>query len=154
MLSLFNYYSDYSSPIRELPGSILFRNCTCDKVNRIAALNFSENHRWQCNRPLSSFSFEGMTITGARIPLYLYGGTEAPVQFSMSDCTVGFTEPVEQMIYAGNWREISLRRVAVSGVVGAAVKSWDKGGSLHCEEVTGIEPAVEYTDEVWSFPSF
>ena len=151
MLSFFTYYADFTYKIREMPGNINIRNCTCKNVDRIVNLDYSGNNRWQCNKPLTSLSFENVMIENAKIPLFLHGGKEAPIDFSMKNVSVSFVDEVDNLIYARNCKKISLEEVTVSGVSGVAVKSFGNSGILVSEKVDGIIADTVSTDEKWNF---
>lgn len=151
MLSIFTYYADFCYPIRNLPENIIIKDCVCKNVDRVVNYDYSGHNRWQCNRPLGSVSFENTQISEVRIPLFLYGEKDEHVKLSMKNCSIAFEEPIKELIYACNCKEISLSNVKVEGVKGKLVKSWGNLGTVKCENVSGVEIGVVETDEKWDF---
>ena len=151
MLSMFTYYADYCYTIRQKPGNILIKNCTCKNVDRVVNFDYSGRNRWQCNRPLTSITFENLKISEVRIPLFLYGDKNEPIEFTMRDCSISYEEPIDAFAYVCNCKEIKLENVQLNGVKGKLVKSWGNFGKLTCENVSGAEIGVVGTNEEWNF---
>jgi len=151
MLSIFTYYADFTYPIRELPGNIRLKDCTCENVDRVLNYDYSGHNRWQCNRPLESIGFENVTVSGARIPLFLYGDADVPVTFEANNCNVSFENDVDAFIYAANFKRITLNGLTVEGVSGDAVRSWGGSGKLELCDTDGIAPRISETDAPFDF---
>ncbi len=150
MLSVFTYYADFSFPIRNEPGNIVFKNCTCDTIDRFINYDYSGNNAYQCNRPLSSVSFDGLKLSGIKIPLFLHGDSDIPVRVQLSNSEIEFTEPVDALIYAKNCGVVTLKNVKISGAKNT-VKSWGNVAEPVCESVSGMSGGMIYTDEPWKF---
>ena len=69
----------------------------------------------------------------------------------MRDCRISYGEPIEELVYACNCKEIKLENVQIEGVKGKLVKSWGNVGKLTCENVSGVEIGVVETNEEWNF---
>ncbi len=147
LLSVFTYYADFTYPIREIPGKIVLRNCTCRNVDRVFQLNYSGSSRWQCNKPLESIAFESISVEGVRYPLVLYGGKENPLSFSMKNCNVSFAKDLPEALQACNYREIRLDDVSFNNCSGDLIRTWSNDGEIILENVRGIFKTIVYTDE-------
>lgn len=150
MLSVFTYFADFTFPIRNPPGNIVFRNCRCQTIDRFINYDFSGRSRWQCNRPLASVSFENIEARDIRVPLFLYGDEKEPVSVSLTDVRIDFTEAVDACFYTCNCKELRLQRVTVTGAE-HLVKSWGNTQPPVCEAVSGPKLQVIPTNDPWRF---
>lgn len=85
----FLYYCDGrfgNTPIPRM-GNILIRDCRFEGVDQLFNMDFGK-HIWCCHRPLTSITFENCTLTGAALPIYIYGDPNDPIDFGLKNAKV------------------------------------------------------------------
>lgn len=117
MITGFLYYCDFRAKIRRTPGDILIRDCIFENPDTLFALHFDGNHIWCCNRSLSSITFERCTVTGAGLPMQVYGDAAEPLTLTIKDSTISAREGDEKeaFIDATNFERIHLENVSIEG---------------------------------------
>lgn len=132
MLSAYMYYSDFSRPIRYVPGNILIENCVFYDTTRFLHYNFSGNEPWQRNRPLGNITFKNIKAEGISMPLTLYGDETERVTLKIEDSEINLKENFgSEFIRAANYDKIVLKNVKIKNFNGEAlVKKWSDGGEV------------------------
>ena len=133
MLSVFTYYADFRTAIREQPGNIIIRHCNIENVDRLLHYNYSGNEIWQKNRPLQSVMFEDVYAMGISMPLTAYGDEKVPLYLTMRNVDIQFAPEDENMdfIHTCYYSMINLENVRIQGLSnGALVRSWGGHGRL------------------------
>ncbi len=117
MHTLFQYYCDFRANIRYTPGNILFKNCDINNANAILLHPYDGEHRWCCNRPLSSVTFENCEFKGLSLPAVLCSDTEEPLTVKLINCLLTKREGVADfaIMEAKNCKAIELENVKVEG---------------------------------------
>lgn len=143
MLGFFTYYSDFSLNVRRTPGNIVIRNCTAEQMERFLLYDFSGVQVWQKNRPLSSISFENVTADEVSMPLDAYGDPENPIELKLTNCHIGFTNPVSAAIRAAHYQTITAENLSLKNVRGSLVLSYGGDGEIRMQNTGGVtKPAV------------
>lgn len=138
MLSAFTYFSDFTRTVREEPGSILLRDCTVRNVDRLLHYNFSGNEPWQKNRPLRSLTVDGLTASGIRLPLNVYGDGSCPLSLVLRNAEISFLPEREDraLMKAYAYDRILLDKVTLRGVGGSAlIRTWSEEGEIVTNEL-------------------
>ena len=145
MSTFFLYLCDYSMPVRHQPGNIVVRNCRVENCARFIRYNFG-GETWQHARPLSDIRFEGIEASGLWLPLALNGGKpesgDAPLDFTMTDCVLGFSKPQPEVFSVANVRTLALTNVAVSGVSAPLVRTWGARPEMKAAGIRGTAPEI------------
>ena len=145
MATFFLYLCDYSMPVRHQPGNIVVRNCRVENCARLIRYNFG-GETWQHARPLADIRFEGIEASGLWLPLALNGGKpesgDAPLDFTMTDCTIGFSKPQPEVFSVANVRTLALTNVTVSGVSAPLVRAWGTHPELKTAGIRGVAPEI------------
>jgi hypothetical protein len=145
MATFFLYLCDYSMPVRHQPGNIVVRNCRVENCARFIRYNFG-GETWQHARPLSDIRFEGIEASGLWLPLALNGGKlesgDAPLDFTMTDCVLGFSKPQPEVFSVANVRTLALTNVAVSGVSAPLVRTWGARPEMRAAGIRGAAPEI------------
>ena len=147
MSAFFRYFCDVTSPVVDQPGNIVVRNCRVENTARLFKYNFGAE-TWQKGRPLADIRFERVRATGIELPIALNGGTgpecTLPLDFSMTDCSIGFTETQPEVISAVKVRTLSVTNVVINGASAPLVRYWGDRPKVSARNVTGAETtAVE-----------
>lgn len=123
MLTVFLYYCDKRREIRKTPGDIVFRRCTFDQPESLFKLEFDGEHRWCCNRSLSSIRFEDCTVNGVSEPIVIHGDAAEPLAFAMERVTLSAREGFEasSVIDALHFSKIALSDVTLQNYEDAQV---------------------------------
>ncbi len=151
MLGLFTYYADKTSGIREIPGNIVFRNIECKDVDRVIHYNFSGNEVWQLGGPLSSATFENVTVTGAKLPLCVYGDPARLLNLVFKNCRISFAEPVPELMRGAYVKKITVDGFSVEGVDGPFFRLWQSlSPELEIKGLEGIETRILPAEETFS----
>ena len=127
----FNYYCDFRAKIRRTPGDITIRNCVFENPWRIFNLAFDGQHKWCCNRSLSSIVFEDCTFTGVReSPLYIHGDAKEPLSIVMRRCkiTAAAGSGGEPIARACNFKTIELEDTELKGYSDPRIVKLSEGG--------------------------
>ena len=141
--AFFRYFCDVTSPVEDQPGNIVIRNCRVENVGRLFKYNFGAE-TWQQGRQLADIRFENVKATGIELPIALNAGDRpdctVPLDFTMKDCSIGFSRPQDEVFSAVGVRTLALTNVTVGGVSADTpiVRSW--GGvppALAAERVEG-----------------
>ena len=149
MLSIFTYYSDYSMPIPVTPGNIIIADCVFENADRFLHFNFSGNETWQRYRPLNSIEFRNITATDIRMPINLYGKKGEEVSLTLRNVDVNLNGVMENksLIYACNYKDITLDGVNIVGKLSSVVKKWSDGKitlqNVICDAKERISTATE-----------
>ena len=145
MATFFLYLCDYSMPVRHQPGNIVVRNCRVENCARLIRYNFG-GETWQHARPLADIRFEGIEASGLWLPLALNGGKpesgDAPLDFTMTDCTIGFSKPQPEVFSVANVRTLALTNVTVSGVSAPLVRAWGTHPEMKTAGIRGVVPGI------------
>ncbi len=88
-ITAFLYYCDgrFGDLSFPQPGNIVIRDCVFGECEELFNMDFGR-HQWCCHRPLESIIFENCTLTGAVLPIYIHGGEEIPVTFTMKNVEI------------------------------------------------------------------
>lgn len=127
MLSLFTYYADHSTEIRNLPGNITIRDCIVEGADRFLHFNYSGNEPWQNNRPLASITFENIKVVDVCMPLTAYGAENEPCNLTLKNVDLSFREGYEDttFMHAANLKRLCMRNVTIRNAAGGQlVKLW------------------------------
>jgi len=167
--TFFLYFGDVTMPNPEglVPGDILIRDCRVRNVARLIRYNHG-HERWQRGLPLQSLRMERIEASGLSLPCALVGGIgekrgEWPLDFEMSDCSLSFSEPVEEVFSCANVRSMALSNVAIAALPAAdgahdgrppLVRSWDGATpELRLSGVSGADEALAFGDGgAWRCP--
>ena len=145
MATFFLYYCDYTMPVRHQPGNIVVRNCIVENVARLVRYNFG-GETWQHASPLADLRLEGVRASGLWLPVAFNGGSskddDMPIDITMSECSLGFAKPQQEVFSVANVRTLSLADVTVSGVSAPLVRTWDGTPVLRLRDVEGAAPMV------------
>ena len=145
MATFFLYFCDFTTPVPDQPGNIVVRNCRVENCARFIRYNFG-GETWQHARPLANIRFENVKATGLWRPLALNGGTneekDLPLDFTMVDCSLGFSEPQPEVFSVANARTLALTNVTVTGVSAPLVRTWDGRPELKLENVVGVPAEI------------
>lgn len=117
MSTPFRYYCDFRADIRYTPGNILVRNCRFDNPRYFFDHSFDGAHRWCCNRPLSSITYENCEILGLTQPAVLCSDTEERLEFRMKNVKLTAREEGADfpLFNAKNCKCIEFDNVTVEG---------------------------------------
>ena len=147
MATFFLYFCDFTCPVSDLPGNIVVRNCRIENCARFIRYNFG-GEAWQHARPLADIRFENVKASGLWRPLALNGGEgtkkDVPLDFTMVDCSLGFSAPQPEVFSVANVRALALTNVVVSGASAPLVRTWDGRPVLSLSGVSGA--ALEIAD--------
>lgn len=117
-LTAFLYYCDARfGALPYEPGSITVRDCVFESVDQLFNMDFGR-HKWCCNAPLRSITFERCRLTGAMQPVYIHGDAEKQIRFTMKDVTVaraGNAYLGDVFLDAENASELTLENVRLEG---------------------------------------
>ena len=102
--------------------------------DRLFSLEFDGQHKWCCNRSLSSIRFENCTVEGVKQPAYIWGDPAEPLRFELEtvklSARAGFgSEPV---LDARHYSTISLNGVKLEGYDDPAIRV-HTDGEVICE---------------------
>ena len=113
--NVFLYYCDNRAQIRRTPGNIVIRNGKF--YNPDAILNHPFGHKWCCNRPLDSITFENCLIEGVTLPSMLISPENEPLTLIMKNCRVTAKAGFEDIniIEGENVKSIELENTAFEG---------------------------------------
>lgn len=128
MLSLFTYYADYSTEIRNTPGNIVIRDCTVDGADRFLHFNYSGNENWQNNRPLTNLTFENIKATGISMPLTAYGDEAEPCTLVFKNLDFTFRKGFEHItfMHAAYLEKLIMQDVVIRNAKGGTLlKLWE-----------------------------
>lgn len=111
----FLYYCDFRAKIRKTPGDILIRNCVFENPDSMFMLQFDGEHKWCCNRSLSSITFENCTITGVREPAWICGDVNEPLDMVLKNVVISPAEGMEAMpvMDVKNFKRIRMENVTL-----------------------------------------
>lgn len=125
----FKYYCDFRAQIRKTPGDILIRNCTFEGSDSAFLLEFDGEHKWCCNRSLTSITFENCTITGVSKPLKIHGDAGEPIDFTLRNVKISAREGFRDVTFmeATNYKKITLEQVTVEGYRQPAIHAYTEG---------------------------
>ena len=155
MATFFLYYCDYTMPVRQQPGNIVVRNCAVENAARLVRYNFG-GETWQRARPLADIRLEGVKATGMWLPVAFNGGSskdgDAPIDITMSECSLGFAKPQPEVFSVANVRTLSLADVTVSGVSAPLVRTWNGTPELRLSGVEGASPVVAKGEGTFECP--
>lgn len=127
MLSLFTYYADYSTVIRNTPENIIVRDCVVEGADRFLHFNYSGNEPWQNNRPLTQITFENIKATGISMPLTAYGDKAEQCNLTLKNVDFSFREGYEKMTFmqAANLSHLCMKNLTIENAAGGVlVKLW------------------------------
>lgn len=88
MYTPFLYYCDFRAKLRRAPGDILIRNCTFENPDSLFMLQFDGQHKWCCNRSLTSITYEDCRGIGVCEPILIHGDADEPISFTLKHVTV------------------------------------------------------------------
>jgi hypothetical protein len=113
----FQYYCDFRAKIRYTPGNIVIKNCDFENPNALVLYPYDGMHRWCCNRPLSSLTFENCRITGLSLPAVICSDAEEPLELVLRNCVISSREngadfPVFEAV---RYKRITLENVEIHG---------------------------------------
>ena len=113
----FLYYCDFRAEIRKTPGDILVRNCRFDGVRRLFRLEFDGQHKWCCNRSLSSITFRDCEFLNLDAEGILYGDQKEPVTFRLHNCRITKKEGAEDfpLLICTNFDLVEMESVRIEG---------------------------------------
>ena len=147
MATFFLYFCDFTCPVPDQPGNIVVRNCRVENCARFIRYNFG-GETWQHASPLADIRFENVKASGLWRPLALNGGEgtdkDVPLDFTMVDCSLGFSAPQPEVFSVANVRTLALTNVVVSGASAPLVRTWDGRPGLRLSGVSGA--ALEIAD--------
>lgn len=111
----FQYYCDFRADIRYTPGNIVVRNCRFE--NPKAVFKHAFGHRWCCNRPLSSITYEDCEILGLTVPALLCSVAEEPLDFRLKNVKLTAREEDADfpILDATNCKYIEFDNVTIEG---------------------------------------
>ena len=143
MLSLFTYFADCSTVIRNKPENIIVRNCTVEGADRFLHFNYSGNETWQNNRPLTQITFENIKATDISMPLTAYGDPNEPCMLTLKNIDFSFRKGFEHItfIQAANLYYLCLKDIQIQNAEGGTlIKLW--GDMFPETEFEGIKANV------------
>lgn len=113
----FLYYCDFRAEIRRTPGDILLRNCRFEGVRKLFRLEFDGEHKWCCNRSLSSIAFENCEFLNLDAEGTLHGDEKEPVTFRMKNCRITKKAGAADfpLLVCTNFRAVEMEKVTVEG---------------------------------------
>ena len=113
----FLYYCDFRAEIRKTPGDILVRNCSFDGIRQLFRLEFDGEHKWCCNRSLSSIAFENCEFLNLDKEGVLHGDENEKVTYSLKDCRITKKEDAEDfpLLICTNFDQVNFDGVTVEG---------------------------------------
>ena len=117
ILTAFLYYCDNRfGTLPYAPGRILVRDCTFDNVRTLFNMDFGR-HKWCCNAPLRSITFENCRLTGATQPIYIHGDAENPIDFMLKNVQLSPDESAKDDCFldAENCSRLTLENVTLDG---------------------------------------
>lgn len=136
----FKYYCDFRAEIRKTPGDILVRNCTFEGPDAAFTLEFDGEHRWCCNRSLSSITFENCVITDVCKPLLIHGDANEPIDFTLKNVKITARQGFEDVAFmeATHFSRITLDGVTLEGYRQPLLRAHTEGQLqlIHSTEIT------------------
>ena len=113
----FLYYCDFRAEIRKTPGDITVKNCTFDGTRQLFRLEFDGEHKWCCNRSLSSIAFENCEFLNLDKEGVLHGDAKEKVSYSLKNCRITKKGDVEDfpLLICTNFDKVSFENVTVEG---------------------------------------
>ncbi len=113
----FLYYCDFRAEIRKTPGDILVRNCSFDGIRRLFRLEFDGEHKWCCNRSLSSIAFENCDFLNLDAEGILHGDANEKVTFTLKNCRITKKENTEDfpLLICTNFEKVVFENVSAEG---------------------------------------
>ena len=136
----FLYYCDFRAVIRKTPGDITVRNCSFDGTRQLFRLEFDGEHKWCCNRSLSSIQFENCDFLNLDKEGVLHGDADEPISYSLKNCRITKKEGVEDfpLLICTNFRQVSMEGVSVEGFDTPYVQK-NSEGTFEFKDCTPIE---------------
>ena len=113
----FLYYCDFRAEIRRTPGDITVRNCSFDGIRQLFRLEFDGEHKWCCNRSLSSIAFENCEFLNLDKEGILHGDAKEPVTYTRKNCRITKKEGAEDfpLLICTNFDKVEMDGVTVEG---------------------------------------
>lgn len=113
----FLYYCDFRADIRKTPGDITVRNCCFDGTRQLFRLEFDGEHKWCCNRSLSSITFENCEFLNLDKEGILHGDENEKVSYTLKNCRITKKEDSDDfpLLVCTNFEKVELDGVTVEG---------------------------------------
>ena len=136
----FLYYCDFRADIRKTPGDITVRNCSFDGTRQLFRLEFDGEHKWCCNRSLSSITFENCEFLNLDKEGVLHGDANERVSYTLKNCKITRKEDAEDfpLLICTNFDKVEMDGVTVEGFDKPYVEKKTEG-EFFFENTTPIE---------------
>ena len=136
----FLYYCDFRADIRKTPGDITVRNCSFDGTRQLFRLEFDGEHKWCCNRSLSSITFENCEFLNLDKEGVLHGDANERVSYTLKNCRITKKEETEDfpLLICTNFDKVEMDGVTVEGFDKPYVEKKTEGEFIF-ENTTAIE---------------
>ena len=136
----FLYYCDFRADIRKTPGDITVRNCSFDGTRQLFRLEFDGEHKWCCNRSLSSITFENCEFLNLDKEGVLHGDANERVSYTLKNCKITRKEDAEDfpLLICTNFDKVEMDGVTVEGFDKPYVEKKTEGEFIF-ENTTPIE---------------
>ena len=136
----FLYYCDFRADIRKTPGDITVRNCSFDGTRQLFRLEFDGEHKWCCNRSLSSITFENCEFLNLDKEGVLHGDANERVSYTLKNCKITKKEETEDfpLLICTNFDKVEMDGVTVEGFDKPYVEKKTEGEFIF-ENTTPIE---------------
>ena len=136
----FLYYCDFRADIRKTPGDITVRNYSFDGTRQLFRLEFDGEHKWCCNRSLSSITFENCEFLNLDKEGVLHGDANERVSYTLKNCRITKKEETEDfpLLICTNFDKVEMDGVTVEGFDKPYVEKKTEGEFIF-ENTTPIE---------------
>lgn len=136
----FLYYCDFRADIRKTPGDITVRNCSFDGTRQLFRLEFDGEHKWCCNRSLSSINFENCEFLNLDKEGVLHGDANERVSYTLKNCRITRKEDAEDfpLLICTNFDKVEMDGVTVEGFDKPYIEKKTEGEFIF-ENTTPIE---------------
>ena len=125
----FLYYCDFRAEIRRVPGDITVRDCSFDGTRQLFRLEFDGEHKWCCNRSLSSITFENCEFLNLDKEGVLHGDENEKVSYTLKNCRITKKEDAENfpLLICTNFEKVTLENIQLEGFAQPYVEQRSKG---------------------------
>ncbi len=113
----FSYYCDNRATLRKPAENIVIRNCHFAQEHELMRLEFDGLHRWCCNRPLRSITFENCTISDLTDTGMLWSSENEKVTCIFKNTKISCREGRgdEYLLVAGNFERLVFEDCIIEG---------------------------------------
>ncbi len=140
----FLYYCDLRfGELPYKPGNIVYRDCDFDGIECLFYMTFG-NCVWCTGHPLTSIRFENCRAKGLKRPIYIWGDSDEPIDFTLDGVTLSAAEGTAQtnVIEANNFKSLSIRNSKFIGYDEPKIVTYCDG-KVDIEGSTDVEVVCE-----------